>query len=112
MNNVGAHLTFTAFTDEFVAWQTRSDLQEFFEDIRIAAGTTDNYGTFKQCEATLFEPIELVNGDNFNIVVDGVSVGLAPKQESFDELKTAFIALQTSYNDLLEKLRTAKILDG
>ncbi|HEX9232704.1 MAG TPA: hypothetical protein VF849_01510 [Blattabacteriaceae bacterium] len=107
----GASLSFTSFSDEFVAWATRNDLQEFFENIRIPVGTTDDYGSFKQVEATEFEVVELVNSDTFNIIVDSVSLGEVPTKNSFLELKNAFIALQASYNELLIKLRTAKILD-
>src|SRR6266550_3544950 len=107
----GASLSFTSFSDEFVAWATRNDLQEFFENIRIPVGTTDDYGSFKQVEATEFEVVELVNSDTFNIIVDSVSLGEVPTKNSFLELKNAFIALQASYNELLIKLAIIKAIN-
>jgi len=107
----GASLTFTEFVSESIAWDSRATLQQFFEDIRVEVGTTSDYGTFKQVVATEFEETELTNSDTFNLQVDGVSLGEVPTKESFVELKNAFIALQTSYNELLGKMRTSKILD-
>lgn len=107
----GASLNFTPFTDENIAWATRADLQEFFEDITVEEGTTDEFGTFKQVVATAFTPTTLTNVDTFNLIVDGISLGEAPTKESFNELKTAFVALQTSYNNLLTRMRTSGILD-
>ncbi len=106
----GASLTFTPFLDEFTAWSSRAALQAFFENIRIAEGTPDVYGTFKQCEATVFGITVINNTDTYNIIVDGVSAGQVPTKESFVQLQNAFIALQASYYELLTKLRTAKVL--
>jgi hypothetical protein len=107
----GASLNFTEFTDENIAWQDRAALQGFFEDIIVPEGTTDDYGTFKQVVAEEFVVTELVNSDSLNLIVDGVSIGQAPTIQSFNELKGAFEALQTSYASLLAKMRTSKILD-
>src|SRR6266496_2764488 len=100
----GASLNFTSFTDEFIAWNTRAELQQFFEDIRVPVGSTDSYGVFKKVVATPFEVTEINNVDTYNLVVDGVSIGEVPTKESFVQLQNAFIALQESYNELLENL--------
>ena len=107
----GATLSFTEFVSDTIAWEIKDALQQFFEDIRVPVGTTSAYGTFKQVVSTEFEETELTNSDTFNLQVDGVTLGEVPTKESFVELKNAFIALQTSYNELLGKMRTSKILD-
>lgn len=107
----GAQLEFTAFEDEFIAWATRADLQQFFEDIRVPPAETDEYGTFKKVVANDYTNPDLVNEDTYNLVVDGESVGEVPTKASFNELKDAFIALKDSYDSLLTKMRTAGVLD-
>lgn len=112
MPSPGAQLEFTAFTDEFIAWENRAALQEFFEDIRVPAGSTTDYGTFKQAAANDYTNPTLSNSDTFNLIVDDVPLGEVPTKESFVELKTAFNTLKDSYDSLLTKLRTAGILDS
>lgn len=111
MPNPGAQLEFTAFSDEFIAWENRAALQAFFEDIRVPAATVDNYGSMKMVEENAYANSDLINADTLNLVVDGVAIGEVPTKASFLELKAAFNLLKDSYNSLLVKMRDAGVLD-
>ncbi len=110
----GASLNFTPFEDEFIAWQDRAALQEFFEDIEVPVATTDDYGVVKKgVPITYTGPAfpGIANNDAFNLILDGVTLGPVPTLASFQELRDNYFLLSVKFNQLLVSLRDAGIID-
>lgn len=110
MAGIGASLEYTSFTDEVIMFNNKDEVNTFFSNIRVLAGTPATYGSFKQSSSVSFSASTLVIANYADIQLDEVTLVQCPTKASFDELKTAFNTLQTSYNDLLTKLRNAGII--
>ena len=113
MHFIGAKLAYTKFTDDELLWETRDDVNEFFDEIRVVPANENEYGTIKKGKNIDFNPVNLVNEDSVHIVVDttGAEVDV-PTLASFQELKSAFVNLQNKYNDLLVKMKAAGIISS
>ncbi len=120
--SAGAQLEFTEFVDEVIAWQTRDDLNQFFEDIRVPPATILAYGSVKKGASVTFTvpdfpdfvpnpPYGLFNHDTFNLILDGIPLGEVPTKASFLELKNNFYLLTITLDNLLTKLRDAGVID-
>jgi len=111
MPNPGAQLEFTEFLDEVIAWQTRDDLNQFFQDIRVPVANLEDYGSMKQGVTVTYNPsFNFALNDSINIIVDGVSAGTAPTQATFQELKDDYALLKLKFYQLLVSLKDAGVI--
>lgn len=107
---IGASISFTTFTDEITMFHNKDEVNTFFQDIRVPVGTSSTYGTFKQSASISYTTSPCSNASFAQIQLDDVNLVECPTMTNFNELKAAFLALQTSYESLLTKLRNAQII--
>lgn len=100
-----AHLNFTQFTDEEIAWATKDDLNQFFQDITVDSASESDEGTVKRT-ANIAAPAATTYA-NINVIDEtgAITVTQIPSKNSFDELKSKF-------ETLLSSMKTAGQMTG
>lgn len=112
-----ANITFNLpdLPDNDVWWANNAAWQAYWNNqtitVDVDAATTGERGVVLQAATTVYTAGGTGTRDYVNLVIDGVGY-IVPLQSSFDELRTAFVALNADYMTLKTALVAAGVINN
>lgn len=95
---------------ETILFQNRLAAQTFFSNFAVPDATTTTDGVVKKAESVSYSSYTSYTTNDFvTLTIDGTPETLV-NQSTFEEVRTKLLAINTSFNNLLTKLRNAGIL--